>query len=84
MIYNLSIQHNGREIIKLDITEVEIKSISGFGIEWIANAYKHYFNLDINRYRLDEWRQTPGSFTIFIRTRDLENLRQKKIDDLGL
>ena len=88
MTYTLIIQHKSREIVRKELTQEQIKKITGsvstFGASWIIAAFKKHFSLDLGEYRLDEWSNIPGSTTIEIREEDLVALRLKKIRDLGI
>ena len=84
MTYTLIIQHKSREIVRKELTEEQIKEVTGFGASWIIAAFKWHFSLDVSEYRLDEWSNIPGSTTIEIREEDLVAWRLKKIGDLGI
>ena len=47
-------------------------------------SYKQYLKLDVSEYKINEYVNEPGIFTIKIRKKDLENLRNNKLKDLGI
>lgn len=83
-MYSLIVQHKGQTVTHKILNDVEVKSVEGFGAQWVINAFKKYIGLDISKYRLDEWRKTDREFLIYIRPEDLEKLRGVKLNDLGI
>jgi hypothetical protein len=58
--------------------------LNGFGVQWVVNAFKEYIGLDILSYRLNEYDNTDEAFILYIRTEDLEELRDSKLNNLGI
>ncbi len=44
--------------------------------------FKHFFDLDINQYRLSDMTIKQGEITIFINDKDLEEMRNKKLNSI--
>ena len=83
-MYSLVVKHKEQIVIQKYLTDEEASAIPGFGAEWILNAFQYHIGLDINSYRLDEWNNTGKDFIIYIRTEDLERLRDNKLEQLGI
>jgi hypothetical protein len=83
-MYSLVVKHKEQIVIQKDLTDEEASAIPGFGAEWILNAFQYHIGLDINSYGLDEWNNTGKDFIIYIRTEDLERLRDNKLEQLGI
>jgi len=83
-VYSLIVKHKEQIVIQKDLTDEEASAIPGFGAEWILNAFKEYIGLDIGNYKLDEYDNTSKDFIIYIRTEDLERLRDNKLEQLGI
>ena len=64
--------------------ELDETTLDGFGVQWVVNAFKEYIGLDILSYRLDEYDNTDKAFILYIRTEDLEELRDSKLNNLGI
>ena len=83
-MYSLIVKHKEQIVIQKDLTDEEASDILGFGAEWVLNAFQYHIGLDINSYRLDEYDSTGKDFIIYIRTEDLERLRDNKLEQLGI
>ena len=88
-MYSLVVKHKEQIVIQKDLTDEEASAISGFGAHgvsygWILNAFQYHIGLDINSYGLDEWNTSVIGFIIYIRTEDLERLRDNKLEQLGI
>jgi hypothetical protein len=83
-MYSLIVKHKEQIVIQKDLTDEEASSVKGFGAQWILNAFQYHVGLDINSYGLDEWNNTGKDFIIYIRTEDLERLRDNKLEQLGI
>lgn len=90
--YKLNISHNDRiisshTIALSDITE--FKKINGSwsvkqDVNFIGWLYLNKFGLDIMSYRMDEYKKDDYSFTILVRSEDLQKMRDNKINQLGI
>ena len=83
-MYSLIVKHNEQIVIQRDLTDEESSVIPGIGAQWILNAIQYHIGLDIMSYKLDEWNNTAKGFTLYIRTEDLERLRDNKLNILGI
>lgn len=83
-MYYLSIQCPSGQTIKRILTNNECKNINGFGLEWIINAYKQVYDLDISDYKLGEYVNGQDFFTLKIRPSDLSIIRSNILTSLGL
>ena len=83
-MYSLIVRHKEQNIIHRILTSDELSALDGFGVQWVVNAFKEYIGLDISSYRLDEFVSSDESFTVYIRTEDLEELRDSKLNNLGI
>jgi intergrase/recombinase len=88
-MFTLRLKYQGRIITERVLSRSEIEFIHSktklkFDLEFIMESYKQYLKLDISEYRLDEYEKETGIFTIKIRKKDLENLRNNKLKDLGI
>lgn len=83
-MYSLIVKHKEQIVIQKDLTDEEASAIPGIGAQWILNAFQKYIGLDIGSYRLDEFDNTGKDFIIYIRTEDLERLRDNKLNTLGI
>ena len=83
-MYSLIVKHNEQIVIQKDLTDEESSVIPGIGAQWILNAIQYHIGLDIMSYKLDEWNNTAKGFTLYIRTEDLEILRDNKLNKLGI
>jgi hypothetical protein len=77
-MYSLIVKHKGKKIIHKTLNRVDAR------FQWIVNSFKEYIGLDISSYRLDEFDSSNESFTIYIRNEDLEELRNSKLNNLGI
>ena len=77
-MFKLRIEFNGSIIIE------RIISIDKIDLEKIVDLFREHFNLDINKYRLSEFHNEPGIFTLKIRAKDLEKMRNDKLKSIGL
>jgi hypothetical protein len=83
-MYSLIVKHKNQIVIQKDLTDEESSAITGIGAQWILNAIQYHIGLDIKSYKLDEWNNTSKGFTLYIRTEDLERLRDNKLNILGI
>ena len=83
-MYSLIVRHKDQDIIHRTLTHDELSALDGFGVQWVVNAFKEYIGLDILSYRLDEYDNTDEGFILYIRTEDLEELRDSKLNNLGI
>jgi hypothetical protein len=83
-MWSLIVKHKEQIVIQKDLTDEEASAIPGIGAQWILNAFQYHVGLDINSYGLDEWNNTGKDFIIYIRTEDLERLRDNKLNILGI
>lgn len=83
-MYSLIVRHKDQNIIHRTLTSDELSSLDGSGTQLIVNAFREYIGLDILSYRLNEYDNTDKSFTLYIRTEDLEELRNSKLNNLGI
>jgi len=83
-MYSLIVKHKNQIVIQKDLTDEESSAIPGIGAQWILNAIQYHIGLDIKSYKLDEWNNTSKGFTLYIRTEDLERLRDNKLNILGI
>ena len=83
-MYSLIVRHKDQNIIHRALTPDELSTLDGFGVQWVVNAFKEYIGLDILSYRLDECDNTDEGFILYIRTEDLEELRDSKLNNLGI
>ena len=83
-MYSLIVRHKDQDIIHRTLTHDELSTLDGFGVQWVVNAFKEYIGLDILSYRLDEYDNTDKAFILYIRTEDLEELRDSKLNNLGI
>lgn len=89
--YTINIKHNG-SVISSHV--VNVNDISNFKsstgtkfsnrLDIIAWLYQNKFGLDISTYRLTDYNHDDYSFTIFIRSDDLQKLRDNKLNNLGI
>lgn len=91
--YTINIRH-ANSIISSYV--VSMKDISEFrnhigrdysnrlDVSFVAWLYQHRFGLDILPYTLSESKHDEYSFTVFIRQEDLQNLRNNKLNNLGI
>ena len=77
-MFKLRIEFNGSIIIE------RIISIDKIDLEKIMDLFRENFNLDIGKYRLTEYHNEPGIFTVKIRPKDLEKMRNDKLKSIGL
>ena len=83
-MYSLIVKHNGQIIIHRTLTSDELSTLDGSGVQLIVNAFREYIGLDILSYGLNEYDNTDKSFILYIRTEDLEELRNSKLNNLGI
>lgn len=83
-MYNLIVKHKEQVIIHKQLTDEEASGVAGFGAQWILNAFVEHIGLDIGNYTLSEYDNFEGGFILYIRSEDLERLRNNKFDKLGL
>ena len=83
-MYSLIVKHNEQIVIQKDLTDEEASAIPEIGAQWILNAFQKYIGLDIGSYRLDEWDKFDKGFILYIRTEELERLRDNKLNTLGI
>lgn len=83
-MYSLIVRHKDQNIIHRTLTSDELSALNGFGVQWVVNAFKEYIGLDILSYRLNEYDNTDEAFILYIRTEDLEELRDSKLNNLGI
>jgi hypothetical protein len=83
-MYSLIVRHKDQNIIHRTLTPDELSALDGFGVQWVVNAFKEYIGLDILSYRLNEYDNTDEAFILYIRTEDLEELRNSKLNNLGI
>ena len=81
-MYSLIVKHKKQIVIHKFLTDEEASNVEGFGTQWVLNAFKEYIGLDINSYRLDEWDKFDKGFILYIRTEDLETLRENKLNEI--
>jgi hypothetical protein len=85
--FSLIVKHKGEKIIHRILTIEELKKINNsqhFLLTGLSNSFKEYIGLDISSYRLDEFVISDESFTVYIRTEDLKELRDTKLNNLGI
>ena len=83
-MYSLIVRHKDQNIIHRTLTPDELSALDGSGTQLIVNAFIKYIGLDILSYRLNEYDNTDKSFILYIRTEDLEELRNSKLNNLGI
>jgi hypothetical protein len=83
-MWSLIVKHKNQIVIQKDLTDEESSAIPGIGAQWILNAIQYHIGLDIGSYRLDEYDYTSKGFILYIRTEDLERLRDNKLNILGI
>ena len=83
-MWSLIVKHKEQIVIQKDLTAEEVSNVKGFGAQWILDAFQKYIGLDIGSYRLDEYDNTSKGFILYIRTEDLERLRDNKLEQLGI
>ena len=83
-MYSLIVKHKNQIVIQKDLTDEESSAITGIGAQWILNAIQYHIGLDIKSYKLDECNNNVKGFTLYIRTEDLERLRDNKLNILGI
>ena len=88
-MFVLKLEYNNKIISERVLSRGEIdfihtKTKFKFDIKFIMESYKHYLNLDISEYRLNEYYPDSTGFVLKIRGKDLENLRDDKLNKLGL
>jgi intergrase/recombinase len=88
-MFTLRLKYQGRIITERVLSRSEIEFIHSktkfkFDLEFVMESYKQYLKLDISEYKINEYENEPGIFTIKIRKEDLENLRNNKLKDLGI
>jgi hypothetical protein len=83
-MWSLIVKHKNQIVIQKDLTAEELSNVNGFGAQWILDAFQKYIGLDIGSYRLDEWDKFDKGFILYIRTEDLEKLRDNKLNTLGI
>jgi hypothetical protein len=81
-MYSFIVKHKGQNIINRILTPVELKQINNF--TGLSNAFKMYIGLDISNYKLSEFIISDESFIVYIRTEDLEEWRNNKLNNLGI
>ena len=83
-MYSLIVRHKDQNIIHRTLTSDELSTLDGSGVQLIVNAFREYIGLDILSYGLNEYDNTDKSFILYIRTEDLEELRNSKLNNLGI
>jgi len=88
-MFTLRLKYQGRIITERVLSRSEIEFIHSkikfkFDLEFVMESYKQYLKLDVSEYKINEYENEPGIFTIKIRKKDLENLRNNKLKDLGI
>lgn len=83
-MYSLIVKHKNQIVIQKDLTDEELSNVKGIGAQWVLNAFQDHIGLDINSYRLDEYDYSQKGFILYIRTKDLERLRDNKLNALGI
>ena len=88
-MFILKLEYNNKIISERVLSRGEIdfihtKTKFKFDVEFIMKSYKHYLNLDIGEYKLNEYYPDDTGFVVRIRNEDLENLRDYKLKNLGL
>ena len=83
-MYSLIVRHKDQNIIHRTLTSDELSTLDGSGTQLIVNAFREYIGLDILSQRLNEQDNTDKSFILYIRTEDLEELRNSKLNNLGI
>ncbi len=81
-MFQLIIVHNNIEISNRTLSLLECRSIEGDGALWLINAFDKYMGLDINSYRISEYKVLEDRVIIYIRTEDLIELRDKKLNSI--
>lgn len=81
-MYRLIIKHKNLEISNKKLSLLECRSIDGDGVVWVVNAFKKYIGLDINSYKLSEFRYSSDNIVLYIRTEDLAELRNNKLNSI--
>jgi hypothetical protein len=77
MTLNSQLQQNAR------VLEIGSYDVNG-SIRSLFSGVREYIGLDILSYRLNEYDNTDKSFILYIRTEDLEELRNSKLNNLGI
>lgn len=84
-MYSLIVKHKDKNIVHKVLNEDKIPKLgNSLDLYGMVNIFKEYIGLDILGYRLDEYSVNSDSFTIYIRTEDLEELRNNKLNNLGI
>lgn len=84
-MYSLIVKHKDKNIVHKVLNEDKIPKLgNSLDLYGMVNIFKEYIGLDILGYRLDEYSHNSDSFTIYIRTEDLEELRNNKLNNLGI
>ena len=81
-MYSFIVKHKGQNIINRILTPDELIQINSF--TGLSDAFKTYIGLDISNYKLSECIISDESFIVYIRTEDLEECRNNKLNELGL
>jgi hypothetical protein len=53
-------------------------------LNWMINAFKTNFNIDISKYSLNKLKQSKNSITIEIEDEDIKEWRDRRLKDLGI
>ena len=51
-------------------------------LNWMIDAFKNNFNIDISNYSLHSLKQKPNSITVEINHEDLQKWRERRLTDL--
>ena len=51
-------------------------------LNWMIDAFKHNFNIDISKYSLQQLKQRPNSITIEINHEDIKQWRDRRLTHL--
>jgi hypothetical protein len=88
-MYSFIVKHKGQNIINRILTPDELIQINILhyrhsSLTSLSDAFKTYIGLDISNYKLSECIISDESFIVYIRTEDLEECRNNKLNELGL
>jgi hypothetical protein len=81
-MYKIVVKNKEVIIIDKTLSKDECESISGFGAQWVCNAFMKIVGLDISDYTIKEYQNGSDYFYLSIREEDLIKLREDKLSYL--
>ena len=79
-MYRIGIKHSGSVIAIANLSEEEEKILDERNVEFMIELFEKKFGLDIGEYGLHEYEYFIGNFFILIRSEDLIDLREFKLN----